>query len=182
MKRTVLVFGIIAGLIETVVLIFTAMAMKNSPNFSHGSSSMIIGFGTMIIAFSLIYVAIKNYRDKYNDGLISFGKAFSIGLLISLIASTFYVAVWALLYHFVVPDFMEKYSAYMIAQLKSSKLSAIEIQKKVAEYRKLTEDYKNPLFFALATYTEILPVGLLITLISSLILKRRPNSVSSPVS
>lgn len=179
MKRTVLVFGIIAGLIETVVLIFTAIAMKNSPSFSHGSSSMVIGFGTMIIAFSLIFVAIKNYRDKYNEGLISFGKAFSIGLLISLIASTFYVAVWALLYHFVVPDFMEKYSAYMINKLQNSKLTATEIQKKIAEYRKLTEDYKNPIFFALATYSEIFPVGLLITLISALILKRRRSRVPS---
>ena len=33
--------------------------------------------------------------------------------------------------------------------------------------------YKNPLFNAMMTYVEILPVGLIVTLISSLILKRK---------
>jgi len=40
---------------------------------------------------------------------------------------------------------------------------------------------KNPLFNAMMTYAEILPVGLVVTLISSLILKRKPaqNQITS---
>jgi hypothetical protein len=37
--------------------------------------------------------------------------------------------------------------------------------------------YKNPFFNAMMTYMEILPVGLVVTLISSLILKRTADKV-----
>jgi hypothetical protein len=36
-----------------------------------------------------------------------------------------------------------------------------------------TRMYKNPFFNAMMTYIEILPAGLIVTLISSLILKRK---------
>ncbi len=63
-------------------------------------TSMLIGYASMLIAFSLVYVGIRNYRNKYNGGVISFGKAFKIGILIVLIASTLYVIAWMIDYFF----------------------------------------------------------------------------------
>jgi hypothetical protein len=121
----------------------------------------------------LVYVGIRNYRDKYNGGVISFGKAFKIGIMIVLIASTIYVVAWLIDYFFFIPDFMEKFSAQELDKLKASGASQVEIDKETIKMANMVKMYKNPLFNAMMTYAEILPVGLIVTLISSLILKRK---------
>jgi hypothetical protein len=136
-------------------------------------TSMLIGYASMLLAFSLVFVGIRNYRDKYNEGVISFGKAFKIGSMIVLIASSVYVIAWLIDYFFFIPDFLEKYSSYMLDKLKASGASQIEIEKQTTEMASMAKLYKNPFFNALMTYVEILPVGLLVTLISSFILKRK---------
>ena len=135
--------------------------------------SLLIGYASMLISFSLVFVGIRNYRDKYNEGVISFGKAFKIGIMIVLIASTIYVVAWLIDYFFFIPDFIEKYSAHMLDQLRASGASQIEIDKQTKEMASLGRMYKNPFFNAMMTYIEILPVGLIVTLISSFILKRK---------
>jgi hypothetical protein len=73
------------------------------------------------------------------------------------------------------PDFGEKYAAQTIEQLKASGASATEIAKQTKEMNDFAVMYKNPLFNALITYTEILPVGLIVTILCALILKRKNN-------
>ena len=172
MKKNVLVFGLISGAVVSLTMAISMITMSKTHKCEMGTGSMVIGYLSMLVAFSLIYVAVKNFRDKQNGGLISFGKAFKMGLFISLIASTMYVIVWAFVYHFYMPDFMDKYAAQMIESAKAA-ASPAEVQQKIAEMDKYKELYKSPLFFALMTYAEILPVGLLVSLITGLILKRR---------
>ena len=169
MKKNVLVFGSIAGIIASTFMFFSMWYIG-----CHGfEGSMLVGYASMLMAFSLIFVAIKNYRDKYNNGVITFGKAFKMGLYIALIGSTFYLITWAFEYHFLMPDFMERYSQHMIDQLTKSGATQTVIDAQMVEMNNYKEMYKNPLFFALLTYMEILPVGLIVTLIAALILKRK---------
>lgn len=170
MKKNVLVFGTIAGVIISAFMFISMLFFDSTSDFS---GAMLVGYASMLVAFSFVFVGIKNFRDKYNDGLITFWKAFSIGFLISLIASTFYVITWMLELKFVIPDFMENYGAQMLKQARESGASQIEIDKTVAEMASYKEMYKNPIFLALLTYMEILPVGILVTLISALILKKK---------
>lgn len=170
MKKNVIVFGLISGSIVSAFMAVSMMLMSKNPNFE---GSMLVGYASMLIAFSFIFVGIKNFRDKYNDGVIKFGKAFLIGLYIALIGSTMYVVTWLIEYHFFIPDFMDTYSAHVIAHAKSSGASAAEIEKQVAEMAYYKEMYKNPLFVILFTYFEVLPIGILIALISALILKKK---------
>lgn len=170
MKKNILVYGLIAGLIVAVLMGINVALCVNSGNFD---SSMIIGYATMLIAFSMIFVGIKNYRDKYNGGLISFGKAFQVGLLITLIASTIYVVVWLVEEHFFYPDFMDKYIAHETAKLQASGLSAAKLASETKDLQDAKEMYNNPFLKILMTYAEIFPVGLLVTIISSFILKRK---------
>ena len=170
MKKNILIYGSISGLIVSAIMAVNVNMCYNSGDFE---SSMLLGYTAMLIAFSMIFVGIKNYRDKYNDGVVSFGKAFKIGIMIVLIASTVYVVTWLIDYFFFIPDFMEKYSTHMLEQLKASGVNQIEIDKQIKEMASFGKMYKNPFFNAMMTYAEILPVGLIVTLISSLILKRK---------
>ena len=157
-------------MIISVLMAVNLSMVSKSSNFDNG---ILIGYASMIIAFSLLFVGIKNYRDKYNGGVISFGKAFKVGFFITLIASTIYVLVWLLEEHFFFPDFMEKYTAYEINKLQASGISATKLATKTKKLEQAKEMYNNPGIKILMTYAEILPVGLVVTLISSLILKRK---------
>jgi len=121
----------------------------------------------------MVFVGIRNYRDKFNNGTISFGKAFKIGIMIVLIASTLYVISWLICYFFFIPDFLDKYGAREIETMKMNGATLTEIENKTKEMAEFARMYNNPLFNAMMTYAEILPVGLIVTLISSFILKRK---------
>ena len=172
MKKIILTYGLIAGLICMSFMIVSTLVWKTT---NETNQSMIIGFVGMFIAFIFVFVGIKNYRDKHNGGYVSFWNAFKIGFLIALIASSIYTAVWLIEMHFFMPDFMEKFTEKAIAEVNSSGLSATEIAKKIDEMKAMEENYKNPFFRIFITLMEILPIGIVVALLSALILKRNPK-------
>lgn len=167
MKKIVLIYGLIAGLLTCTGF----LVMGEDMNLD---KSMIYGFTAMIVAFSLIFVATAQYR-KQNGGILSFKNAFLIGLYISLIASTVYVGVWLITYYNLYPDFMEKYSARVISDFKADGATAAQLQEKIVKVNKIKEYYKNPLYIIATTYMEILPLSLVVSLISAVVLKRKPK-------
>jgi hypothetical protein len=177
MKKNILIYGIAAGLIVSILMLFTISYMSFCAGNVDYDTSMVIGYASMLLAFSLVFVGIRNYRDKYQAGIISFGKAFKIGLMMVLIASTIYVLAWLVDYFFFIPDFMDKISTHELDKLKASGATAVEIDKQTKEMADFASMYKNPFFNAMITYVEILPVGLIVTLISALILKRKTAKV-----
>jgi len=171
MKNIVLTYGCIAGLIVSAWLMIALMiGMENLG----GEMGMVYGFSAMIVGFAFIFVAVKRYREQHQENL-NFGNAFKIGLYISLIASTLYVISWLIAYYFFVPDFAEVYANHVLEQLKQDGLSTAELAAKTAEMEKFKEMYKNPLIVILYTYLEILPVGLIMSLIAAFLLKRKPH-------
>ena len=175
MKKNVLVFGLISGLIITGMMLYSMSQIYKGAEFKGND---FLGYAAMIVAFSFIFVGIKNFRERYNNGIISFGKAFKIGLYITLVASTIYVAVWLIGYYLFVPDFMDKYTVCVLKDAKSDGATPVELEKKATQMANFKELYKNPLFVVLITYSEVFPVGLVVSLISALILKRKPKITS----
>jgi len=173
MKKNILIYGLIAGIVVSTLMLISVNSLGHGEGNFNYTRSLVIGYASMLIAFSLVFVGIRNYRDKYNGGVISFGKAFKIGIMIVLIASTIYVIAWLIDSYFFMPDFAENYAAHTIEKLKSSGASQIEIDKQTKEMTGFVSMYKNPFYVSMMTYLEILPVGLLVTLISSFILKRK---------
>lgn len=170
MKKNVWIFGLIAGAINAMWLVGFALS-GTEIDFDNGE---LMGYTAMIISFAFIFVGIKNYRDKYQNGAVTFAQAFKVGLYISLIASTIYVLTWLIEFYYFIPDFGEKYAAHMIDKMKSSGAPQAEIDEQVIKMKSFSEMYKNPFINAGLTYMEILPLGLLISLISSFLLKKKP--------
>lgn len=177
MKKNILIYGLIGGVVVSALMLYSVNNLSHCEGNIDFNKSLLLGYASMLLGFSLVFVGIRNYRNKFNGGVISFGKAFKIGSMIMLVASTVYVAAWLVDYFYFIPDFMEKYSAHMIDQLKASGASQVEIDKQAEEMATFAVKYKNPFFNAMMTYMEILPVGLVVTLASSLILKRKTANV-----
>jgi Protein of unknown function (DUF4199) len=170
MKKNVFVFGLISGLIITGMMLYSANQIYHKESIK---SNDFIGYAALIVAFSFIYIGIKNFRDKYNNGTISFGKAFKIGLLITLVASTMYVGTWLIDYYLFKPEFIDKYITCVLDKAEADGANQVELDKKASEMANFKEMYKNPLFVVLISYAEVFPIGLIISLISALILKRK---------
>ena len=165
MKKNILIFGLTIGVILCVNLFVMINMMYTKTDFKGND---VLGYTVMIVLFSLIYFGVRNYRNHYLDGKISFGKALQTGALIALVGSTVYVVVWLFYYYLFVPDFIDVYTEYV---LKNSEPG--EVQAKKTEMANFKEMYKNPLFVILITYFEVLPIGLVVALVSAFIVKRK---------
>ena len=169
MNKTVLVFGVISGCISSVLMLCT-LPFIDKIGFEN---SAIIGYGGMVVSALPIFFGIRYYRKNFGNGFISFGKAFKAGLLIALVSCLFYVAAWELIYFKLAPDFWDKYGKYQVEQMLKAGTAQDKINKAMDEMKDFKKMYDNPLYNAGITFTEPLPVGLVIALLSAAILRKK---------
>lgn len=171
MKKTVLVFGLIAGTIAGGMFFVTAPFWESGMmNFENGT---LVGYATMVIALSLVFFGIRACRENHQQGVITFGRAFKVGMLITLIASVMYAVGWEVSYHTVNEGFMEKYAAHYIEKMKEEGASPEELAQMKTDWDAMLESYTNPLVRFSLTMMEILPVGIVISLVSAALLRKR---------
>jgi hypothetical protein len=127
----------------------------------------------MVASFLLVSFGIRSYRDNELAGRISFGRAFTCGILITLITTVFYVVAWEIIFFNFIPHFMDGYFAAQIHKVQASGLDAATIATKVAAIQHSQQMYQNPFVNAAYTFIEPLPVGIIITLISAAVLRRK---------
>jgi Protein of unknown function (DUF4199) len=168
MKRTVWTFGLISGAVVSVMMV-AVLPFQDAIGFDRGA---VIGYTTMVLAFLMIFFGVRSYRDNVGRGTISFGRAMAIGTLITIVTTVCYTATWELIYYKLSPGFSEKYAAHEVEQVRTGGGSQAQIDAKIAEMKKFSEMYQNPLFNAAVTMLEPLPVGLVIALVSAGILRR----------
>ncbi len=164
--RYALVYGGLAGLIVTSIIV-ASMAL-DLPN--HATSEW-LGYLVMLVALSLIFVAVKRYRDIECGGLIKFGRAFGLGTAIAGVAGLVYVLGWELYLATSGSDFMATYTSSIVAGMKADGATPAAIQNRVAEMQSLASQYKNLLFRIPITFVEIFPVGLLVAFASAALLR-----------
>jgi hypothetical protein len=171
MKKVILTYGLISGVIVAAMMWLTQPLLRDGS--IHLENGMLIGYTTMVIALSLVFFGIKSYRDQALRGAISFGQAFKVGILIALIGSLMYAISWEFYYNIIAPDFMEWYTQCQIDKMVKDGESEAEISKAKEEFQKFGELYKNFFIRFGMTMLEILPVGLIVTLISAGLLRKK---------
>jgi Protein of unknown function (DUF4199) len=168
MLRKVLVWGLVAGLIAGAPLSAFVLALKDHPPLAWG---MVIGYVTMLVALSTVFVAIKRYRDAELGGVIGFWRAFGLGLGISFIAGVIYALAWEASVAIAHIDFASSYANSLIAQKKAAGISGEALAQFTAEMERFKVQYANPLYRLPMTFTEIFPVGVLVSLVSAGLLR-----------
>jgi len=174
MKKTVLTFGLISGAVMSAMM-FATLPFVDKIGFDKGA---IVGYTTMILAFMLVFFGIRSYRENVGAGHITFGRALAVGILITVIACVCYVIAWEILYFNFMPDFVDKYASYAIEKVRASGATQQAIDAKVEEMKSFKAMYANPLINAAITFTEPLPVGLIVTLISAAILRKKTGGAN----
>jgi hypothetical protein len=168
MKRIVLTFGLISGVILSAMMLIT-LPFHDAIGYDR---ALIIGYTSMVLAFLLVYFGVRSYRDNVGSGRIGFGRALAVGALIALVASACYVGTWLLVSDRFAPDIMADYQAIELAKARAEGQSDEAIAVKKAEMDKFAEMYENPLVKATFTFMEPLPVAVIIVLVSAVVLSR----------
>lgn len=175
MKKTVLKYGFIAGaILGTLTAIVVPLCIKNV-GLDSMVFSQVVGYSAMVLAFVAIFMGVRSYRENVGGGSISFGRAFKVGVLIALIGSACYVAGWEIAYWGFLPDFGDKYAAMTLEKMRAKGEPAEKIAAMEKQMEQFKEWYKNPLLNVLITFVEVFPVGLVVSLVSAAILRKKPE-------
>ena len=171
MKKAIITYGVIAGLITGGLMLATM------PLFVNGTieteNGLWIGYTGIVIALSLVFFGVKSFRDNQAGGKITFGKGFLIGLGITLIASLFYVIAWEITFFHSGEWFMKQWSTGELDKLKSGGATEAELQVAKQKWDEFSQLYQNPLIRFGMTLMEIFPVGILIALLSAALLRKK---------
>lgn len=166
MGRIILVYGVIAGVTVAVLM---RLSMILTPE--GGTMGMVLGFSSMIVALSFVFVGVKKYRDVELGGVIRFWKALGVGFGIALIAGCFYVAAWELYLYLTNYTFMDEYTQVIIDQARAAGKSPAELAKLTTEMDGYKAIYANPFSRMAMTFTEISPIVVLMPLLSAALLR-----------
>lgn len=165
--KTAAIYGLPAGIgiISLMLISFETMG------FHSGASSMAVGFLLMFVILSLIFFGIKKYRDQGQGGVIKFSKALLLGLAMSLFAGIAYVLIWEIYSAATNSQFIYEYTDHLIELQKAKGVSAEELSAYIEGARKKADLYfSNRPYRMGITFSEIFPMGFIVSLLSALFL------------
>jgi len=167
MLRIVLIYGVIGGFIVAVPM---AVSWFTASEGQIPENAALIGYLSMLLAFTMVFVGIKHYRDKVLGGAIRFLPALGVGLGISAVASLFWVVGWELTLAAGF-DFGSAYTDSVVAAAQARGAPAAEIERIRTETADFLAMYANPLYRLPITFVEMFPIGVVISLLSAVLLR-----------
>lgn len=168
MKKTVLTFGLLSGAVSSAMMLLTVPFLDRL-GFERGA---VVGYTAIVASFILVFFGIRSYREQHG-GTITFGRGFTVGILITLISCVCYVATWQVVSRTMMPDFMDKWAAHSLEKARSEGASQAEIDAQARQVDEFKKMYANPLWNFAFTFAEPFPIGMLMTLIAATTLRRR---------
>lgn len=168
MKKTVLRYGMYGSI--TLAILFSLGLYIGQ--FLDYTSREVIGYATMVVSLSFIFFAIRHYRDKENNGIVTFKQALKIGVLISLIVAFVFGIIDVIYIEFINPEFMTEYYTHYVEQYRSS-LPAEEFQEKLKELEAQKELFASTFMSFIIMSMTVFVLGFIISLISTIFLQRK---------
>ncbi|AXT61449.1 DUF4199 domain-containing protein [Aquimarina sp. AD10] len=169
MKKVVIKYGLLSAA-SICVLALAGWFLGKSLDYS---IQEVIGYAGMIISLLFVFFGIKFYRDNENGGIVSFGKALLIGILITLIAALAFGILDVIYIKYINPDFMAEYYAHYIQEIKNT-LPEAEFKIELAKLESQKELFSNIFMNFFLMFATVLIIGFIISLISAVLLQRKP--------
>jgi hypothetical protein len=171
MFRIIIFYGLLAGLIVSAIMAFgtTSMMQKDLPE----TIMYVVGFGSMLLAFSMMFFAVRRYRNELPGQQIGFWKAFNIAFWVAFICAVCYTITWVIVYKNFFPNYMTEYSNKHIEAMRKAGKSAAEILKEQKEMASMKEMYDTWPGLIGMTMMEILPVGIVVAFICAFVYSRK---------
>ena len=166
--RIVLIYGIVAGLIVAVPMVASMLVLTAQTAPDNGA---LIGYLTMIVALTAVFLGVKHYRDKVLGGAVKFVPALLVGLGISAVASAIYAIGWELSIALTGFDFGAAYTQTMLEAARAKGASAEELARVTEQAAAFARMYSNPLYRLPITFVEMFPVGVVISVLSAALLR-----------
>lgn len=169
MQKIVLRYGLYAMLF---IVALSALEFFVLNDLLSSSLQEVMGYLTMLLSMVFVFLGIRQYRDKCNNGQLSFFQGLKVGILIVLIPSVAF-GLFDLLYTEVLhPGWMDEYYANYIARIKASTPPA-QLEAALQKANDQKELFSNPLMQFLLMSATVFIIGLIVTIISALTLRRR---------
>jgi hypothetical protein len=172
MLRLILSSGLISGLV--IITGTVGVLTLRGPDVTAAGPAM--GYGIMVLAMGMIPWSLRKLRSASPDGALSFGRGMALGLGITLVASLIYVALWEVYLAATHYEFMGNYIAAALAAKKAEGLTGVAYDQLAAQMEAMRVQSANPLLRLPMTFAEIAPVGLVMSLFSAALFRRKQTA------
>ena len=168
MKKIVLIFGLISGLLSAGMML-AVLPFIRSMDLGKADT---LGYTSIVLSALLVFFGVRSYRENAG-GRLSFGRGCAVGLLITLVYCAMSVVAFEIIYFKLMPEFGEKFAACMVERARAAGASAQAIDETARLAQSLKQMYDNPAMNAALTFAERFPIGLVASAISAAILRKR---------
>ena len=159
-------YGLITGIAVCIWVFIEYLLGFHTANPEAGEFT---GYFAFIIPIVTIFLGIKEKREMHYDGLISVSHGVKTGILISLYAGIISSVFYVVYYRFINPDYINIAIQFEKQRLETLGRSPAEISAQIEQTRMMF----SPVYQFIAGLISTLLTGLLISIVLSLLLKRK---------
>jgi len=172
MKKIVWKYGGYAALFELITFILTWLLIDIT-HVDHKVQGF-IGYVTILSPLLFVYFGIRYFRDRVNDGSISFLKALQVGLLIVIVPTVSFAIIETVYVLYIDPHFYENIAKYDIEQYRKA-LPPAAFAAKVKQINAEVAMNNNIVYNFCGMILTVGALGTIVALICSVILRRKPQ-------
>ncbi len=168
MKATLLKFTPIAFL-TTLLLFVLAFVVGKGQSYT---LQEVLGYLTIFTSLSLIFFALRHFRDRENNGVLTLGQGLTIGMIISAVAGAGSAIADGIYTTILYPEFIQDYTQHELDKLQAS-LPPAEFEVAKSNLLAQLEWMGTPVMLALIMFVTVVLIGFIVSLVATLLLRRK---------
>ncbi|MCY3541676.1 MAG: DUF4199 domain-containing protein [Gammaproteobacteria bacterium] len=168
MFRTVLLLGLIAGLIvAALTLLVTTVGDPTQPTLF----ALAIKYVTIAVVLFFCLFGIKRVRDRMPSRTISLPQGIVVGFGIVALASLIYCIAWEVYYFSTDYQFAREVSQNLIQRAQLEGANAVEIAELMARNGKIVEAFANPFLRITMAFLQMFVIGAAVTIVGAMLIR-----------